>query len=110
MRDLLWCERRAARISGECVGCEKLSDVEKLEKAAKMTNSAFQQTFSIGSYVAKEMGRNFLAMGISQIAILGLEGMIKTISSSYEKNVRQGIENAVNNLLGRKWWRKRMAL
>lgn len=72
---------------------QKLSGVDKAMKAGKLV----QGSFNLGTHILKEVGRNFLTMGISQLASRGLEGMTKLISSSYERKISEGIEKAVND-------------
>lgn len=72
---------------------QKLSGVERMAKAGQI---AAGTTFNLGSHVVKEVGRNLIQMGISQVASRGLQGMTRLIASSYEKDIQRGIEKAVN--------------
>jgi len=81
------------------MGVDKAWDVQKLsgvERMAQAGQIASTSSFNLGSHVAKEIGRQFISMGISQVASRGLEGMTRLIAGSYEKKVRENIESAVN--------------
>ncbi|MBS4169097.1 hypothetical protein [Parachlamydia sp. AcF125] len=67
-------------------------DVQKLSGAGKLAPGAF----NLGNHVLKEVGRNFINMGISQLASRGLEGMAKLIAGSYEDKIKKEIQKAVS--------------
>lgn len=78
---------------GEAWKGVQMTGAERATKAAAVAGG----TFNIGTHIAKEVGRSFINMGISQLTSRGIEGMTKLIAGSYEGKIKKGVHDAVNN-------------
>jgi len=81
--------------SGSVGGAWDALQMTGADRAAQSASVA-GGTFNLGTHILKEVGRNVISMGISQLASRGLEGMTKLISGSYESKVRKAVEDGVN--------------
>jgi len=77
---------------GKAWDVQKLSGIQKAALAGNVASGSF----NLGNHILKEMGRNFINLGISQVASRGLEGMTRMIAGFYEKDLKKNIEDSVN--------------
>ncbi|CAF0958688.1 unnamed protein product [Adineta steineri] len=72
---------------------QRLTGAQKLHNAAAALNTAA----NIGKYVGKEIGKTLIQTGLGELASMGVDMMLDSISDIYEKDVRKYISESLKD-------------
>lgn len=78
--------------AGEAWNMAKLSNMDKLEMAAKSLGNT---GFNIATHIGEQFGRTMLSAGISQVASRGIQSVVGDISNIYAAGVESAVTDAV---------------